>query len=168
MNDSELIESLANDIAEYQLDSILCKSPAKKVLDNPVILDYNVSMMNDTEREMFKTWEEMTDLEQARCMYSDMHKDAYGFRRGPDLNWTLADFDREFAILQAEIVREEQYQKQMQAEAIERFENRILDNIEYGAKDRETAIEWIRDAECTGPDKEYLCYTLGLPYGYIK
>jgi hypothetical protein len=35
--------------------------------------------------EQFKSWEEMTDLEQAQCTYWDMYKDAYGHRpRGVD------------------------------------------------------------------------------------
>jgi hypothetical protein len=35
--------------------------------------------------EQFKSWEDMTDLEQAQCTYWDMYKDAYGHRpRGVD------------------------------------------------------------------------------------
>ena len=30
--------------------------------------------------EQFKSWEEMTDLEQAQCTYWDMYKDAFGVR----------------------------------------------------------------------------------------
>ena len=35
--------------------------------------------------EQLKSWEDMTDLEQAQCTYWDMYKDAYGVRpRGVD------------------------------------------------------------------------------------
>ena len=30
--------------------------------------------------EQLKSWEDMTDLEQAQCTYWDMYKDAYGHR----------------------------------------------------------------------------------------
>ena len=54
--------------------------------------------------EQFKSWEEMTDLEQAQCTYWDMYKDAYGYRpRGVDTStWTLTDFEQEFASLGSE------------------------------------------------------------------
>jgi len=29
------------------------------------------------------------------------------------------------------------------------------------------ALRWIHEAEDTGGDNEYLCYTLGLPYRYF-
>ena len=46
-----------------------------------------------------KTWEEMSDLEQAQATYWDMYKDAYGVRpRWIDTTqWTLEDFEAEFA-----------------------------------------------------------------------
>jgi hypothetical protein len=47
------------------------------------------------------------------------------------------------------------------------FEMRMLDLLRSGAKDREMALRWIHEAEDTGGDDEYLCYTLGLPYRYL-
>ena len=46
----------------------------------------------------FKSWEELTQLEQARELYWDMYKDAYGVRpRGVDTStWTLEQFEAEF------------------------------------------------------------------------
>ena len=48
-----------------------------------------------------KSWQEMSDLEQAHCMFWDMYKDAYGFRpRSVDTStWTLEDFQSEFEVL---------------------------------------------------------------------
>lgn len=50
---------------------------------------------------MFKTWEEMTILEQYATIYSDMYKDAYGIRPRNDVSgWTEEDFKREFEVLE--------------------------------------------------------------------
>ena len=37
-----------------------------------------------------------------------------------------------------------------------------------GAKSFEMALRWIHEAEETGGDDEYLCYCVGLPYGYFR
>ena len=46
----------------------------------------------------FKSWEEMTVLEQYACQFWDMYKDAYGVRpRGIDTSsWTVEQFEAEF------------------------------------------------------------------------
>ena len=120
--------------------------------------------------EQFKSWEEMTDLEQAQCTYWDMYKDAYGHRpRGVDTSaWTLADFEQEFASLGAVIERENADRKVAEDEAIEKFEQHVLNTICMGAHDRETALKWIMDASNANGDWEYLCYDLGLPYHYFR
>lgn len=115
-------------------------------------------------------WNEMTPLEQAQCMYSDFHKDAYGFRpRGVDTStWTLEDFDREFAVF-ARVCEENRIaQEAAEMAASVRFEQRVEDLLQSGAKDRATALRWIHEAEGTQGDDEYLCFTVGLPYGYFK
>ena len=75
--------------------------------------------------EQFKSWEDMTALEQAQCTYWDMYKDAYGYRpRGIDTStWTLADFEQEFASLGSVIQREEADRQTAQAQAIVKFED---------------------------------------------
>lgn len=57
---------------------------------------------------VIKTWEEMSELERARCIYSDMYKEAYGVRpRGVDTStWTMAEFERHFAGLQSVLDRQ--------------------------------------------------------------
>jgi hypothetical protein len=120
--------------------------------------------------EQLKSWEDMTDLEQAQCTYWDMYKDAYGHRpRGVDTStWTLADFEQEFASLGSVIQREEADRKVAEDEAIEKFEQHVLNTICMGARDRETALNWIMDASNANGDWEYLCYDLGLPYHYFR
>jgi len=120
--------------------------------------------------EAFKTWEEMTTLEQYACQFWDMYKDAYGVRpRGIDTSgWTESDFEAEFVSLSRTI--DENYKDQLVREeaAMHDFEMRMLGLLQTGAKDREMALRWIHEAEGTGGDDEYLCYTLGLPYRYFS
>jgi len=118
----------------------------------------------------FTTWEQMSDLEQAQCQYWDMYKDAYGVRpRGVDTStWTLADFDAEFQLLGEIIKQEDIARKAAETEAIEKFEQHVINTICMGARDRETALRWIMDASNANGDWEYLCYDLGLPYHYFR
>ena len=119
--------------------------------------------------EDFKSWEEMSDLEQAQSTYSDMHKDAYGFRpRGIDTSsWTEEQFEAEFVSLSETI--DANYKQQLAQEAVAQhdFEMRVLSLLQTGAKDREMALRWIHEAEGSNGDDEYLCFLLGLPYRYF-
>jgi hypothetical protein len=127
-------------------------------------------MMIEKELQMseFKSWEEMSALEQAQCTYSDFHKDAYGFRPRNDVsNWTLEDFDREFAIF-ARVCEQNRIQEEAaEAEAIVRFEDRVT-NLMHTGTNRARVIAWLMDAEGVNGDFEYFCFTQGLPYGYFK
>ena len=78
--------------------------------------------------EAFKTWEEMSTLEQYACQYWDMYKDAYGVRpRGIDTTaWTEADFEREFFQLSVTIAEEDRVRKEAEERASHDFEMRIL------------------------------------------
>jgi hypothetical protein len=118
----------------------------------------------------FKSWEEYTPLEQAACTYWDMYKDAHGFRpRHVDTSaWTLEQFEEEFKVLEGVIEREHILRKEREEQAMHEFEMRMLDLLRSGAKDRAMALRWIHEAEETNGDDEYLCYTVGLPYGYFR
>jgi hypothetical protein len=119
--------------------------------------------------EGLKSWEEMSALEQAQCIHWDMYKDAYGVRpRGIDTSdWTLEQFEAEFKLLGEVIEREEIARKEAEAEAIVRFEDRVL-NLMHSGTNRERVIAWLMDAEGASGDFEYFCFTQGLPYGYFK
>jgi len=120
--------------------------------------------------EQFKTWEEMTVLEQYACQYWDMHKDAYGVRpRGIDTSsWTEADFEREFFQLSVTIAEEDRVRKEAEEKAAHDFEMRILSLQMTGATDRDMALRWVHEAEGSDGDDEYLCFLVGLPYGYFR
>ena len=120
--------------------------------------------------EQFKSWEDMTALEQARETYWDMYKDAYGVRpRWIDTTaWTLEVFEAEFASLATAIEQAEVQRRADEAEAVAKFEQHIVNTMCMGARDRETALNWIMDASNANGDWEYLCYDLGLPYSYFR
>jgi hypothetical protein len=119
--------------------------------------------------EAFKSWEEMSVLEQYGCQFWDMYKDAYGVRpRGIDTtNWTEAEFEAEFVQLGKTI--DANYTEQLAQEEVAQhdFEMRVLSLLQTGAKTREMALRWIHEAEGSNGDDEYLCYLLGLPYRYF-
>lgn len=120
--------------------------------------------------EKLTSWEDMSELEQAQCIYWDLFKDAHNFRpRGIDTSsWSLDDFEQEFKSLGKIIKAKDEQRRQDEASAIERFEAQIASLKSVGAVSREAAVKWIHEAEETNGDDEYLCYCLGLPYGYFR
>ena len=117
----------------------------------------------------FKSWDELSDLEQAQATFWDMYKDAHNFRpRHIDTSsWTLEDFDREFAEL-AEVMKANDIAQGIEeAIATEKFERRVAELISIGAKDMDMAMRWIHEAEETNGDDSYLAWSLGLPYRYF-
>lgn len=77
--------------------------------------------------------------------FSDLHKDAYGFRpRGHRFyDATPAEkqeiWDYTIRALEASIEEE----KEREARALEEFEHCLAETIRYGAADRETALRWM-------------------------
>jgi hypothetical protein len=133
------------------------------------LYNYYIQTHKGTKMNEFKSWEEMSTLEQYACQYWDMYKDAYGVRpRGIDTSsWTEEQFEAEFVSLSETI--DANYKQQLALEAVNQhdFEMRMLSLLQTGAKTREMALRWIHEAEGTQGDDEYLCYTLGLPYRYF-
>ena len=117
----------------------------------------------------FKSWEELSKLEQAQCIFWDMYKDAYNVRpRGIDTSsWTLEEFEAEFKELGQVIEKEGTQRKINETKAIAEFEDRVA-NLMHTGTNRERVIAWLMDAEGANGDFEYFCYTQGLPYSYFK
>lgn len=92
---------------------------------------------------MARTWEQLTALEQAACIYSDAHKDAYGFRdRSDTSHWTLEDYEREIAHCAEVIGREEREEDRRAALMLLEWESQLAKMQALGAADRATAIRW--------------------------
>jgi epoxyqueuosine reductase QueG len=111
----------------------------------------------------------LSRTEELQSIFWDMYKDAHNFRpRHVDTSgWTEAEFEAEFQQLAEVIQREGEQRAQREAKAAHEFEMRVQDLLRSGAKTREMALRWIHEAEETGGDDQYLCYTLGLPYRYF-
>jgi hypothetical protein len=72
-----------------------------------------VPVMNkELSMSEWKSWDELSQMEQAECIYSDMHKEAYGFRPRNDISeWTMEDFEAEFKVL-AEVCESNNLQRE--------------------------------------------------------
>lgn len=115
----------------------------------------------------------MTGFTYDEELFSDLHKDAYGFR--PRGHWFYderctpedkqAIWDRTIEYLDAEIA----HRKEEQARAVAAFEERIVGLIACGAGDRANAIRWLLQAQEDSCDPVgELEYELGLPWRYLK
>ena len=111
-------------------------------------------------------WEDLTELEQLAGIYSDCHKDAYGFRpRNDTSSWTVEDFNNELDRLSLIIRGNEDARRIDEQRAIVQLDQDIAKLIGMGAADRSTALRWIIDDE---HDLGYVEYCRGLPYGHLK
>jgi hypothetical protein len=130
-------------------------------------------MMIDNESvkmSEFKSWEEMTEKEQLECMVWDAYKDAHGVRpRFMNMEtMTLEELKQELEYC-CKTIDENEKQRRIDEEKAEHdFEMRVLNLMMCGAKTREQALRWVHEAEGSDGDDEYLCFLLGLPYGYFK
>ena len=119
---------------------------------------------------MLKSWEELSEKEQLECIVWDAYKDAYGFRpRHMNLEaMTVEDLRAELDSLSATIDANEKQRKIDEERASHDFEMRMLSLMMSGAKTREQALRWVHEAEGSDGDDDYLCFLLGLPYGYFR
>ena len=122
--------------------------------------------MNGTTKE----WNDLSDVEQAASTFWDFYKEVHGYRpRHIDTSsWTMEDFNAEFKSLSEQSAAQRVIREKQEKWDTEKFEKRVNLLMESGAKNREMAIRWIDDAEGSSGDMSYLCYLLGLPYGYIN
>jgi hypothetical protein len=110
----------------------------------------------------------MNDLD----FYSDYHKEAYGFRP-TTRQWERVaamshdEFRAELAVLERAVERSIAEEAEAQARAVNALEAHIAELVKLGAETRDRAIAWLHDAYETRGDADYLCWHLGVPYGYI-
>lgn len=103
---------------------------------------------------------------------SDLYKDAYGMR--PSVGfwevWNSATDEKrqeEWDYLIRVLERNLEEERQREAESAVRFEKRVEETITMGAGDRETAMQWIMEAD-EARDIEHLCWINGLNFNYFK
>lgn len=114
---------------------------------------------------------ELTELEELRGLYSDMHKEAYGWRPrnwAEVATWTAADFAPVLERLRVAAQAAFEQEEREHAEAAVEVEKVITKLIAQGAGNRATAIRWLHESEETNGDDNYLCFVLGLRYEYFK
>ena len=115
---------------------------------------------------------EMTEAEVLSSLYCDLHKDVYGVKarwyRVDNTTESLAQARLDIEALQVAgeaIWAEEKAQEERMVIDLEA----LIDQIKaMGAKTREDALRWLHDAYQTQGDDDYLCYHLGVPYGYFR
>lgn len=120
----------------------------------------------------------MFNRESALRLFSDLHKDAYGYRPSVDLlrqaaRWDDAYLEIEWNRMCAMVERNIAEERAAQERAAEKFETLVRDTIALGAGNRQTAIRWIVEAEDADDgygmeDLGYLEYKMGLRYGYLR
>lgn len=120
---------------------------------------------------MSTTWEQMSRKEQLAASHYDFYKSVHGVRP----RWI--DYDKcseeELEVMMDQLSAENDIvmaqEAKLQAKAIDEFELRVATLKASGAKSREQAIDWIKQSENAElEDDDYLCYLLGLPYGYFE
>jgi hypothetical protein len=111
-------------------------------------------------------------------LFSDLHKDVYGFRpRGHwfyDANTTDQERQEEWDYLCKRLGEQIEEENAAKAEALKKFYARVEELKRSGAKDDQQAIKWI--VQSLNPSKndlwyggDWVCYELGLAFanGYI-
>ncbi len=115
-------------------------------------------------------WEDMTEKQQLECTLWDAYKDAHGVRPR-FMNMEVMSVEELKQELERCVVVIEENEKQRtidEERASHDFEMRMLNLMMCGAKNREQALRWVHEAEGSDGDDDYLCFLLGLPYGYFR
>jgi hypothetical protein len=108
----------------------------------------------------------LTDRENMILLYSDFHKDAYGFRPRTINVYAMtteelqADFDRFSAVCKENA----EFEANAEAQAVEAFKAVIKKTILIGAGNEATALRWIAEAasEEYGWDFEHYLWNQGI------
>ena len=113
---------------------------------------------------------QINEKDELGATYWDFYKEVHGIRP----RWVNHDeatvewYRAELESLQRQADFQWEEQQIREGEAVAEFEKSVESLIAAGAGDRATAIRWLHAANDTNGDDEFLCYTLGLPYGYFR
>lgn len=117
-------------------------------------------------------WDNLSELEQCAILYSDLHKDVYGFRPRHDASdWTVDRYKENLDFLQGELEQKFDEHRDRRNEAFERFVKRVDDimKVVIGCT-HERAVEIIAESEDIDLryDMGYFEYCMGLEYDVVK
>lgn len=104
--------------------------------------------------------------------FRDLYKEVFGFRPCPEyMNFLdgLSDvaLEAEWNWLVAQVKSKQIRQAEQYQLAIKAFEDRVAGAINYGARDRKTAIRWLMEASEANTIDE-LHFIFSLPFGYLN
>lgn len=110
---------------------------------------------------------EYTRHEELRSFFSDMYKDAYGFRprNYNTASWTEEELMEELDELEKVIAENEAEEKAWEKKNLLKFETAVANTINMGAGNRKTALTWMMDAWETSDlmyGAEQVMYDLGV------
>jgi hypothetical protein len=109
--------------------------------------------------------ESLSKREALLQIYSDVHKDAYGFRPRYDYySYSLEQLEADFARFGQMISEATEAEALAERAAVAAFKSTIRTLIEVGAGDEETALRWLASEavkEC-GPDWEHYLWKMGI------
>lgn len=127
---------------------------------------------------MMKTKEQQMTYSFSTELFSDLHKDVYGFR--PRGHWfydeATTDDERqaEWDYLVHRLDQQIEEDNAEKAANLEAFRIQVKQNLALGAKDEQEAIRWVVESLNPHPvdlsyGGDWVCYELGLAYsnGYI-
>lgn len=109
-------------------------------------------------------------------LFSDLHKDAFGFRPHSGFwEWletaTPAEKQEEWDSMIAAMERREAMRVEDEKHAIVAFELLVTRTMNNGAKTRKDAVAWMMEAELGDifkGDVEHFEWRMGVPFGYVK
>ena len=111
---------------------------------------------------------ELSHRENMILIYSDFHKDAYGFRpRGINLYaFTTEELEADFARFEQVCADNRIEEIAAEFEADKAFQTLIENTIQMGAGDEATALRWIAECEVEdyGYDYEHYLWNQGIAY----
>lgn len=125
--------------------------------------------MLNREGTIMQSWDQMSRKDQLAATHYDFYKSVHGIRP----RWmnydemTEQELEAQLEQLSKESDIQEKEDDIREAKASEDVEHVILNLRMSGAVDRAMAVRWLHEAHGTSGDNEYLCFTLGLPYGYF-
>jgi hypothetical protein len=111
--------------------------------------------------------ESLSKREALLQIYSDVHKDAYGFRPRYDYSaYSLEQLEADFARFGQMISEATEAEALAELGAVAAFKSTIRTLIEVGAEDEETALRWLasKAVEECGPDYEHYLWKMGILY----